>query len=69
MPLPGLDGPCTDALWDAHHPNIFLVQSGAQLSVFALEPSTLDGPGALPQMSKMPGLSMPAVAATYSALP
>ena len=47
MPLPGMDSPCTEALWDAQLPNVFFVHDGTQLSIFALEASTLDGPGAL----------------------
>ena len=45
MSVPGLEGPCADAMWDAQHPNVFLTHDEKQRSTFVLEASALDGPG------------------------
>ena len=51
MSVPGLDGPCADAVWDAQHPNIFLACDGKQMSTFTLKVCSLDVPGALSRLS------------------
>lgn len=45
MPVPVFEGPLLAALWDAVDRNVFLLSNGRLLHAYALELTTIKGPG------------------------